>query len=43
MPSGFRPQRDPDALRRAGWALAALLVLWPILRVAEFNLADLFD
>ncbi|OIP08811.1 MAG: ABC transporter permease [Rhodocyclales bacterium CG17_big_fil_post_rev_8_21_14_2_50_68_7] len=43
MPSGFRPQRDPDALRRAGWALAALLVLWPILRVAEFNPADLFD
>lgn len=35
--------RDPDALRRAGWALAALLVLWPLLHIAQFRPAELFD
>ena len=35
--------RDPDALRRATWALVALMVLWPLLLVAEFRPADLFD
>lgn len=35
--------RDPDALRRAGWALVALLVLWPLLLIAEFRPAELLD
>ena len=35
--------RDPDALARATWALAAVVVLWPLLLVAEFRPADLFD
>ncbi|MFH1604738.1 MAG: ABC transporter permease subunit [Pseudomonadota bacterium] len=35
--------RDPDALRRAAWALVALVVLWPLLLVAEFRPSDLFD
>jgi phosphonate transport system permease protein len=35
--------RDPDALSRAGWALAAVVLLWPLLLVAEFRPADLFD
>ncbi len=35
--------RDPDALRRAGWALLALLALWPLLLIAEFRPAELFD
>lgn len=35
--------RDPDALRRAGWALLGLLVLWPLLVVAQFRPAELFD
>ena len=35
--------RDPHALRRAGWLIAALLVLWPLLQVAQFHPADLFD
>lgn len=38
-----RPLRDPDTLSRAGWALLALLVLWPLLLLAEFRPADLFD
>src|SRR3990170_1694265 len=37
------PLRDPDALRRATWALAAVVVLWPLMLVAEFRPADLFD
>ena len=45
MSSGLQQSqlRDPDALRRAGWVLLALLVLWPLLQVAEFRPADLFD
>ena len=39
----FAPLRDPDALGRAGWALAALLLLWPLLHVVQFRPADLFD
>ena len=35
--------RDPDALRRATWALLAVVVLWPLLLVAEFRPAELFD
>jgi len=35
--------RDPDALRRATWALVAVVVLWPLMLVAEFRPADLFD
>ena len=45
MPFSF-PQprlRDPDALRRASWALVAVLVLWPLLLIAEFRPAGLFD
>jgi phosphonate transport system permease protein len=43
-PSFQQPRlRDPDALRRATWALVALLVLWPLLLIAEFNPAELFD
>jgi phosphonate transport system permease protein len=45
MPYSFQQPRlrDPDALRRATWALVALLVLWPLLLIAEFSPADLFD
>ena len=45
MSPSFQPPRlrDPDALRRATWALVALLVLWPLLLIAEFSPADLFD
>ncbi len=35
--------RDPDALTRATWTLVAVMVLWPLLLVAEFKPADLFD
>ena len=38
-----RQLRDPDALRRAGWALLALIVLWPLARIAQFDTAQLFD
>jgi phosphonate transport system permease protein len=43
--SSLRQQqlRDPDALRRTGWALGALLVLWPLLLIAEFRPAELLD
>ena len=37
------PLRDPGARRRATWALLALLVLWPLLLIAEFRPAALFD
>jgi len=45
MPYSFQQQRlrDPDALRRASWALAALLLLWPLLLIAKFNPAELFE
>ena len=35
--------RDPDAPRRAGWALLALLALWPLAQIAQFRPAALFD
>jgi phosphonate transport system permease protein len=35
--------RDPDALRRAIWALVALLVLWPLLLIAKFSPSELFE
>jgi len=35
--------RDPDAPARATWALVAVVVLWPLLLVAEFRPAELFD
>ena len=37
------PLRDPAALSRAGWTLTALLVLWPLLHIAQFRPGDLFD
>lgn len=35
--------RDPDALKRTIWVLVALLVLGPLLHVAQFRPADLLD
>ncbi len=35
--------RDPLAQRRLGWGIAALVVLWPLLGLAEFHPATLFD
>ena len=35
--------RDPLARRRLGWAVTALVLLWPLLRLAEFPPATLVD
>ena len=35
--------RDPEARRRLGAALLALVVLWPLLQLAEFRPAALFE
>jgi len=35
--------RDPAARGRAGWAIAALVVLWPLLRLAEVHPGVLLD
>ncbi len=35
--------RDPLARRRLGWAVTALVLLWPLLHLAEFHPATLFD
>ena len=35
--------RDPLAHRRLGWAVAALVLLWPLLHLAEFHPATLAD
>ena len=35
--------RDPDARRRATTLIVAIIVLWPLLVVAQFNPAILFD
>lgn len=35
--------RDPAALPRLGWTLAALVLLWPLLQLAEFKPAALFE
>ena len=37
------PVRDPATLPRLGWTLAALLVLWPLLQLAQFKPAALFE
>lgn len=37
------PQRDPDARSRLGLALLALVLLWPLLLLAEFRPAALFE
>ena len=42
LPRASRP-RDPDALRRATWALVAVVLLWPLLVLAEFKPGALFD
>jgi phosphonate transport system permease protein len=36
-------ERDPEARRRLGAALLALVVLWPLLQLAEFSPAALFE
>jgi phosphonate transport system permease protein len=42
--AALRPElRDPLARRRLGWAVAALVVLWPLLRLSEFRPATLLD
>jgi phosphonate transport system permease protein len=35
--------RDPSAGRRFAWTIAALVLLWPLARLAEFRPAALFD
>lgn len=35
--------RDPAALPRLGWTLVALVLLWPLLQLAEFKPAALFE
>ncbi len=37
------PPRDPDARRRLGGALLAIVLLWPLLQLAEFHPESLFD
>ncbi|AVR88919.1 PhnE/PtxC family ABC transporter permease [Thauera aromatica] len=37
------PDRDPDARARLGWTLAALVLLWPLLVLAEFRPWVLFE
>ena len=42
--TAVRPElRDPLARRRLGWAITAVVLLWPLLRLAEFHPATLFD
>jgi len=36
-------ERDPQARRRVGAVLIALVVLWPMLQLAQFNPAQLFE
>jgi len=38
-----RVLRDPAALPRLGWTLVAVLLLWPLLQLARFRPAELFD
>ena len=35
--------RDPDAPKRLSWAMVAVVALWPLLQLAEFNPAALLD
>ncbi|MCK0513006.1 PhnE/PtxC family ABC transporter permease [Aromatoleum buckelii] len=37
------PHRDPDTRARLGWTLVALVLLWPLLVLAEFRPWALFD
>lgn len=37
------PDRDPDARARLGWTLVALVLLWPLLVLAEFRPWALFE
>lgn len=37
------PNRDPDARARLGWTLVALVLLWPLLVLAEFRPWALFE
>ena len=37
------PMRDPQARRRLGLVLIALVLLWPLLQLAQFRPARLFD
>ena len=39
----MNPQRDPAALSRLGWTIAALVMLWPVLVITRFELATLFE
>ncbi|MFL6699635.1 MAG: PhnE/PtxC family ABC transporter permease [Vitreoscilla sp.] len=42
--SAGRPQlRDPLAQRRLGWAVTALVLLWPLTRLAQFHPSTLLD
>ena len=41
MGTAAAPLRDPAALARSGWTLLAIVVLWPLLVVAEFRPAEL--
>ncbi len=43
MNSVLAPERDPHALSRAGWTLAAVVALWPLLVLSGFNPALLVD
>jgi phosphonate transport system permease protein len=43
MSPGQQQLRDPHALGRAGRVLLALLLLWPLLQIAEFRPSELFD
>jgi phosphonate transport system permease protein len=44
MSATLSPQlRDPLARRRLAWAITALVLLWPMLRLAQFNPAVLFE
>ncbi len=37
------PVRDPDTRARLGWAIVALVLLWPLLQLAEFHPSVLFE
>lgn len=43
LPAPVAPARDPAWSRRVGWALAALVLLWPLLTATEFRPWVLFE
>ena len=43
QPAALNPLRDPAALTRSTTFLLALVILWPLLVVAEFKPGALFD